>query len=534
MKNHTGLLDEALNELLPRAIDQDRGGAFLEMREMIDGDVPSCEELAREFLEFYREHGEAIDAAIQSGRNFLDSPGGVARGQALQASLESPDSELLSTDLASGILNSEEFGLLGDTNRLQGLQAIGVGASAGLSIRKIGGLAGLEIVIDTDNPSVQPRLWAGVTFIESSSVNYGLEISVWFNNKPLKGTIMGLVLDVYIPLESNPIYFYIRVLYIRERPQEGASFISSAVTIQFPWGAVSTLKKSLNVGAFVAYQWAQDRTKRASLDVVNESDGGTTIAVEENTTLKVTFKNTSVYDYGLEAESTLTFNMPEYFTDEDIAAMSIDASKWSFAADGGKLVLTAKEYITWASNSTLTFEITNVSSSKTPISGAQSFPGNISASLQSTATKLPITATTAFDLVWSSSQATLTWSAKVNSEYFVFTDGAPSSGTTTANAVPGSIVQTLTTAIAQDGSDEVWVLGYIYNYNTATKDIQPQVMAVWWKQGAVQIVGKTLFEGNVVTPYSSNQNTNCDYGDRSELNCNISIDVAFDDSSSER
>lgn len=531
MRNQTGLLDEALKDLLPAAIEQDRGEASLEMRGMIDGDMPACEELAREFLEVYREHGESIDAVIEKSRNFLDSPGGVARVQALQAALQSPDSELLSTELASGILNSDEFGLLGDSNRLQGLQGIGIGISGGFNIRKIGGLGGAELVIDTNSGSVQPRAWGGVSFIESNAINVGLEVSVWFNNTPLKGAIMGLVVDVYIPLESKPYLFYIRLLCIFERPQDGVRPICSAVTLQFPIGIVSTFKKSLKVGGFVAYQWAHDRSKRSSLEVVNESDGGITIAVEENTTLNVTFKNTSVYDYELNEGATLTLGMPEYFSDGDIAKMSIESSDWSFAPGKGKLVLTAERVLTWNADSAITFQITDVSSSNTPISGMQSFPGNVTASLQSDATKLPITATTEFDLVWSSSQATLTWKASVNSEYFVLATDAPSQGTTTANAIPGSTVETLTTAIAQDGSDDVWVLGYIYNYNTATSDVQPQVMAVWWKQDAVQIVNKTIYQGNIVTPDSSDMNTSCDYGGRSDLQCTISIDVAFDSSS---
>ncbi|MEP7220972.1 MAG: hypothetical protein ABI876_18750, partial [Bacteroidota bacterium] len=465
---------------------------------------------------------------IRRAMNFLDTPGGVAQAQAFRAALESQDSELLSTELATGILGSDELGLVGDS-RLQGLQGIGIGMSLGVSFKiRVGLLAGIDLVFDTQDSNAQRREWVGATTASVRSASIGLELSFWFNNKPLTGTIMGLYLDVYIPLENNPILFYFRILYIRERPQAGTRFISSAVTIQFPIGVVSPIgTKSLQFGAFVAKQWAHQRSKRSTLDVINESTGQATISVEETTTLKVTFKNTSVYDYYLNPGSTLTIGLPAYFSDDDIDNMSIDSSGWTLTYGSGKLILTLDEGYMWGSDSALTFEITNVSSSNTPPSSAQSWPGQINATLNSNVSTVPIAATAEFDLIWASSQATLSWNASLNSEYFTFTDGAPTGGNgVSATADPGSTVVTLTTA-QQVGTDDVWVLGYVYNYNTALPDDpQPQIAAVWWKQDAVK-TSSNLYTGNVVTPDSTDLTTECYYGNLENSGCLISIDVVF-------
>jgi hypothetical protein len=339
---------------------------------------------------------------------------------------------------------------------------------------------------------------------------------------------MGLVADLYIPMTENYPLLYVRVLYIRERPQGETRFISSAVTIQFPVGLAWPIgEKSFAYGAFYGKQSAHERSKRSTLDVINESTGGTTIAVAETVALKVTFTNTSVYNYEVNVGDTLTINMPLYFSDDDVANMSIDSTGWSCAPDSGKLVLTATSTHKWDSDSAMTFEITNVSSSKEPPTDQQSWTGNVSVSLQIEGNTLPIVASSEFDLVWSSSMATLTWSAKLDTQYFTFTDGAPTSGTCAATADPGDVVETLTTA-QQVGTDDIWVLGYVYNYNTSLpNNPQPQVAAVWWKQDAVK-TSNNYYDGDPVSPGDTDLTTSCYYGKSETSGCLISIDVAFD------
>lgn len=525
----TRLLDEALEGALQRAAEQDQDGFMPpEVTEVIDDEAPTCEELVREFLEVYDRHGEAIDTVIRKAAEYLNSPGGIARVQAFRASVESPDSESVSAELASGILGSDGADLVGDTNRLQGLQGIGVGVSLGGSYY-IGGTAGADFVIDTNDSNVQPRVWWAVTFMKSINLNGGLELSIWFDNKPLTGVIMGLVADLYIPMTESYPLLYVRLMYLRERPQDGTRFTSSAVTIQFPFGLMPReTGKTFNFGGFYGKQLAHQRSKRSSLDVTNESTGGDNIAVQETTKLSVSFKNLTVYDYSLNSGSTLTLDMPAYFSDTDIANMSINLSGWSLSRGNGKLVLTATEEYVWTSDKALAFEITNVSSSNQPPENEKSWPGQVTATMESDSLSAPVVATSEFDLVWFTSTASITWITTLDSDLFVYTGGYPTWGTTDITASSGNNIQTLTTATNVKTGD-VWVLGYIYNYNSSGTSIVAEVTAVWWQQNQVAIDNKTLYEGNPVsTDDTTTDASTCYYGGLESNGCSIVITVQFD------
>lgn len=247
------------------------------------------------------------------------------------------------------------------------------------------------------------------------------------------------------------------------------------------------------VAVYAASQTAYDKPRRATLDVINKATGLGTIAVKETATLEVTLKNTSGNDVPLSSGATMTINMPSYFTDADVSAMSINYPGWTFADDDGNLTLTLSKNSTWTSNSTLDLVITNVKSSNQPPAGQQAQPGKIRVGLNDISFTAPIGTSADFSLVWANSQAKLAWVAKVADNIKLTGDG---DGSLTAYAQPGNQVIPLTTAVDSAGVN--WTLGYIFNYNTNVGDqVIPQVTAVWWKTDAPK-VGNNIFYGTAV------------------------------------
>ena len=131
-----------------------------------------------------------------------------------------------------------------------------------------------------------------------------------------------------------------------------------------------------------------------------------------------------IYDNNQEQEIT-------FFSDSDVAGMSIDLSGWTFAVDEGKLTLTLSAETTWKENDEISFEITGVESSAQPSSGDSEI-GTVRVTLDTkTDRMLPIHATAEFDLVWANYEATIDWAVTLNSSDDLTLTG-DSSGSVTA------------------------------------------------------------------------------------------------------
>jgi hypothetical protein len=527
MSNTTKLLDEAFKDALSSAATQDQqGGTQDDTYDLFAGHPPSNVELVQACVDFYHANQIVMDTAVQSALNFLNSPHGVAQVKALEGSFDSPDLNPLSVELASGILTSGEFefGLTKASAQPQALQGFGVGVSVGVSAF-LGALAGADVVFDfQDNTQVHGRTWAGLSAKGGLSISGGLELSFWVS-KPLTGAIAGWLIDLYIPTDYVVVLF-IRFLYIKERAVGATDFTFSGVSLQFPLGIGYPIRQQKEdkpgvVALFAARQTAFDKTKRATLDIVNKATGLNTIAVEEVATLKVTLKNTSGNDVDLSAGATMTIEkMPAYFSEGDVGGMSIDYQGWTFTNNGSKLTLTLSAAYTWKADAEISFDIINVKSSSTPPVDKQSYPGKITLTLADTSFDNPIAQAADFSLVWSNSEATLDWSVTLNAKDFTL-DGA-ASGNIVAHALPGTDITQLTTAKSTT-SDDVWILGYVYNYNTGVSEVTPQVYAAWWKQGSIK-TGNNVSYGNKV---SDSGETICYYGGLSSTGSSIAIKVTF-------
>jgi hypothetical protein len=315
--------------------------------------------------------------------------------------------------------------------------------------------------------------------------------------------IVGSFVDVAIGV------FFVRYMHIRQREVGSSKFTYCGWSLQFPLGIAIPLPGM--VGAFAAKQKTWSRSRAATLSVINTTTNVDTISINTTATLQATLKNTSGHDTTLSTGATMNINMPSFFSDDDVAAMSIDLTGWTFAVDGGKLTLTLSEGYTWGEGDELSFEITNVKSSSQPSSGNSDI-GSVRLTMDTqTESTLPIVAAAEFDLVWANYEATLNWTVTLNSSDGLTLTG-DSSGSVTGYASPGNDVVQLTTAT--DQSNNTWVPGYIFNYGTDNSgNSAPQVRAAWSKQGAAQ-AGNNVYYGFYViendgtsTAYYKNQSS---------------------------
>ncbi|HEX8130613.1 MAG TPA: hypothetical protein VF527_16040 [Pyrinomonadaceae bacterium] len=541
MSNPTKLLDEAFKDALARAAALDQQGVAPEdTDDLFAGRPPSNVELVQACLDFYRDNQAVLDGAVEGALNFLNSTHGVAQVKALEGSFASPEPNPLSVELASGILNSGEFefALASSYAQPQALSGFGIGVSGALSAI-VGLLGGAEVVFDfQDKSEVNTRTWGGLSFKGGLSISGGLELSFWVT-KPITGAIAGWLIDLYIPLEYKVVLF-IRFMYIKQRAVGATEFTFSGVSLQFPLGIGLPIRKSNEkhsektpavAAVFAARQYAWAKSKRATLDVINKTTGVNTIAVEELTTLTVTLKNTSGNDVALSAGATMVINMPQYFSEDDVTGMGIDYEGWTFTNDGSQLTLTLSADLQWGADADLSFDITNVKSSSKPPAGQQSYPGKVALKLSDPSFSTSILKTAEFDLVWENSEATLEWKVTLSDNFTLVGEG---SGSIVAYAQPGNDIIQLTTAT--DGSGNVWILGYVFNYNTAADPDKPipQVYAAWWKQGSIQVVNKTVYYGNQVDGSCGSASipctTSCYYAGTPSSGSSITINVGFSSS----
>ncbi|WP_405495186.1 hypothetical protein [Nocardia sp. NBC_00511] len=518
------ILEKPFQDALSRAKELDKQGIPpTGVGENFHDHTPTNVELVKACTDFYHKNQDTLDRAVRDAVDFLDSPDGVAYVKALEGAMEgeAPNNPL-SIGIASDLLREGAFDI--GVAAPQGLRGFGIGVSAGVSA-VVGLLVGADVVFDfKDTATVHGRTWVGGSVKGGLSASAGLEMSFWVQ-KPMTGAIRGLLLDIYIPTKYI-LAVFIRFMYIEQRAEGTTEFDFAGVSLQFPFGIGFPIRhdqgKDGALAVFGAAQKAYDRPRRATVTVINKATGISTIAVKETATLEVTLKNTSGNDVNLSSGATMTIGMPQYFEPADVAAMGINYPGWSFADVDGKLTLTLSKNSTWTSGSTFDFVITNVKSSNQPPVGQQSTPGKVSVGLNDISFTAPILTTADFSLVWANSMATLEWAASVSPDLFKLTgDGA---GTVTAYAEPGNDIVTLTTAV--DTSGATWILGYIFNYNTAVGDkVIPQVTAAWWKDGTVKVLNKTVYYS---TPSdTSGTPAKCYYGGTSSSASYIQVTPKF-------
>ncbi|MEM1183173.1 MAG: hypothetical protein AAGM22_32825 [Acidobacteriota bacterium] len=530
MSRHENSFEQALLEALLRASAEDaRTGAV----DDVDGEywdavgevAPPRARMAEEILEFYREHRAAVDKGLVAAGRLLENSETAAQVKALEGSLAVTAEQgfplPVSVELAQRLGESAQQDLGAAVLRDSNLAGWGLGVSGGASA-VVGVLAGVDLVFYTDDDTqVHPRTWVGGSIKTGISVNGGLEMSFW-TKRPITGVIAGWLFDTFFGGT------YVRVMLIKQRADGESRFSNYGLSIQFPDGFGLPLRQIYEkhpslFGAYAGRQKAWARTKRFEFDVVDHATNVSSIAVGETATLDVTVKNTSSRSYDLEVGTTLELVMPSFFKNADVEGMEISASNWKFEVvdDGNRKVLqlTLDSAMTWNDGAKIEFSITNAKSSESPKAGRQAQRGSIRLKLQSDAVKIFKTAR--FNLVWKTSSAVLDWQATVADGQFTLTGAA--SGEISSYAESNNTIRTLTTA-TKDGTDETWILGYIYNYNTAANNT-PQVTAVWWEQGTLPVGGRTTYEGQSVA--QSGQTTTAYYSGLATDGNKIAITVTF-------
>ncbi|MCX4094145.1 hypothetical protein [Nocardia sp. alder85J] len=525
-------LGTAFENALSTAADLDKQGIFPQGDNSLFPDRrPTNVEIVEASARFYHEHQAVLDRAVDDARNFLDSPDGIAYVKALEGSFDSAEPNPLSAEIAAQILHRGEFDL--GMSQPQGLRGFGIGVSVGASA-VVGVLAGADLVFDfEDRAEVIPRTWLGVSVKGGLSVSAGLEMSFWFD-KPLTGAIAGWLLDIYIPNPRFKLTFFLRFMYITQRPEGATGFEFAGVSVQLPFGIGFPYRpdkgKDLLIALFGAHQEAASRTRGAVLDVVNKATNLATIAVAETATLQVTLNNTGG-DIQLSSGATMTIGMPSYFTNDDVTAMTITYAGWKSStttgpAGGLSLLLTLTQDYTWEAGADIVFAIGDVRSSNQPPYGQQSRPGQIVLTVKDdTSLTNPIVSNSDFALVWANSEATVSWSTQINTTQFTL--AGDSSGTVDAYAQPGYQVVVLTAA--KDNKDgTVWELGYQFNYNTAVPDtVLPQIRAVWQKKGSPK-TPNTYWQGTTIDPASpAGTSSTANYGGSASTGSSITIKATF-------
>lgn len=524
MSNSAGILDAAFESALARAIEQDaQGNSPDDPEETVDGLPSTNAERVRESWEAYRSNRSVMDASIQGLINYLETPEGAAHAKALQASLDSDTPNELSTELATRVVGSKELSPVKTAQGVDDLVGIGLGASVGGSFL-VGVLAGADLVFDfVRDAQLHGRSWYGGSIKTGISASVGIELSFWIV-KPISGAITGWLIDItYSP------YYFLRFMHIKQKQPGKTYFSTSGISVQVPYGIGFPVRrlKEKNPGlaaGFLGKQSAWNKPKRATLDVINEETGVSTIAVKTNATLQVTIKNTSGTDTRLNTGATMQISMPSYFTDSDMENMKIAYDGWTFSYNGRDLILTLNNGYTWKADDKLVYEITNVESSSTPVS-SRALAGTVDIKIDTLEdSTLEISLSHEFDLVWLNSEATLKWSVTLNPSTFTLGEGQAASGTTTAYAQSGTDIIQLSTAVNKSNPSEIWTLGYVFNYNTATSEAIPQVAAAWYKQGSPKVGNNVAYS----QPTSEDATVTCYYADLASTGSSISIDVTFD------
>jgi hypothetical protein len=434
-------------------------------------DAPQTEQaVVQECLAVYHEYQDVIDGAVQGVVQYLKNPDGRAHVKALQGALADSHPTDLSADIARRITSSPEFGAMNAAVTTSGLATTGVGVS-GNAYAIIGAAGGAEVL---GSGFDHFRTWHAVELEILAGVDAGLTLSFW-NTWPLTGCIFGLCIDVQYEALA------IRFMLVRQRTETGTTLPVAGFSIQIGLGL---LILPVGAGRYLGKQDARERERRFTLDVENSATDGDTIYNAIEATLDVTIHcgiATSFAD-----GSTITIDMPSYFTSAQVENMSIsldsDAWSWAYDSTANTLVLTTNGDA-WAENSDFAFTIAKVTATGETQTGYvkmtinwdpdNRFSNKLRASL---------------DLADYEYSADFTWSTSTGA--FLTTINTPTSGTGSGTtSVSGDLIP-LTTATDKDGN--TWNLGYILDYDASGN---PQIAAAMQKSDTTAKIAPNYYAG---------------------------------------
>src|ERR1044071_8807752 len=165
--------------------------------------------LLHELLAFYRKNQATIDLAVEGARQLACSAHGAAQIARLESMLRGGIAQV-DSDAVRGLLRGTELQPFVASAQAQGVAAVSVGVSLGLSLLLIGGAAGADAIVKLDDNKVFARGFGVVDVGLDVFAGIGLNIGVW-QTLPIvdqKTYIGGLLLDI----PGTPI----RIMAVRE------------------------------------------------------------------------------------------------------------------------------------------------------------------------------------------------------------------------------------------------------------------------------------------------------------------------------
>jgi hypothetical protein len=461
-------------------------------------------ELLREMQEFHRKHRATIDLAVDGAVALAGSPEGRSQVERLEGSLRR-DIARVDGEPARALLRRAELQPVVGSAQAEGVVAVSVGVSLGLSIVLIGAAAGADALINVNDDHVYVRGFGVADVGLDLFAGIGLNIGIWQAMPAIdqKTYIGGLLIDV--PLGPAVI----RVMAVREGPGMWSSpsdFRLLGFTIAINYG----------VGAGVMVYRGPQYTlgiapRRASLTVCNCTDGTDpckpgTSSVAQNVSSKLlcTLENTSEKTITIAPGSTLTLTMPQFFTSSDVSAIQVTPpSNWTSQGwDNRSLTLaySGSSSLDWTD--ALNITLANVKPSQAdPLDGEVSVRIPDAEVQGATIDKPGVVAAANLTLVPAIKYATISWTATFPN--FTLDAGQPSSGTNVTAVSQDSQNTVVMLTEVTDSNNKPWELGYQFYIDDTTQ--QPYFRACWYEQGTFVKYGTTLFAPNFMVLTSSNQ-----------------------------
>lgn len=460
--------------------------------------------LLRELLAFYRKHRATIDHAVDGAAALSGSPDGRSEVERLEGALRQ-DISRVDGEAARALLRRAELQPVVSSAQAEGVVAVSVGVSLGLSVLLIGAAAGADALINVDDDRVYVRGFGVVDAGLDVFAGIGLNIGIWQAMPTIdqKTYIGGLLIDV--PLGPAVI----RIMAVRE----GSGMWSSPSEFRL-LGFTIAINYGVGAGLMV-YRGPQYTLgvgpRRAALTVCNCTDGTDpcqpgTSSVAQNVSSKLlcTLENTSEKTITIAPGSTLTLTLPEFFSSSDASAIQVTApSNWTSPTWNNRaLTLEYSGSSTLAWTDPLNITLANVNPSQaTPLDGKLTVRIPDAEVQGATIDKPGVVAAANLTLVPAIKYATISWTATVPD--FTLDAGYPSSGTNDAAASQDTQKTVCVLAEVTASNNKIWELGYQFYVDDTTK--QPYFRACWYEQGTFVNYGTTLFAPNFMVLTSSNQ-----------------------------
>jgi hypothetical protein len=517
MANFNGLLEPGFAQALLRASNV--GGIKSKCRnsdDVIPAGLPQTEvEMVADCLDLYRRRQRLTDLAVGCIQAYMNTRHGLSNAHALEAALKTSNNPL-SAEIATHVMNAQELLPLRASLESSGLQAMGIGVSAG-AYAVVGVLAGAEVLVHAKG-SATGRTWHAASVETGLGTNAGFEFSFW-DSFPLTGCIFGLLVDVGFGIA-------VRFTRIRQKAEGDDTFEHAGWSIQWPFGTVVPFAA---VGAYLGHQDARERVPRFTLTLaVDGSTDDHTLVVNTSSTVTLTIDTgvTSQFATG----ATITIRMPSFFTTDEISAMTISSppTDWTFSNDGTDLLLTyTGSGTTWDAGSSVSFDIGNVESAGS--TGEDVDTGNVLVTIDRNIEKtLSNRLYAELDVAWAQFQAKIEWTAAASGGTSGLVSVASTGGCVTGYSQAGDDVVQLTTATDANGNE--WVLGYIFNYGS-NGTTYPEARAVMYKSNASTLIPGNEYTGQWVTEDTTYDDSTAAYADNSNYG-DVSITVTFGSSCS--